>query len=75
MSRTAWQGQAAMRISVINWSTNEGDVDASATAILRALHSERTERTRVHVSSRASPPRCAIAPVAKEWTDEIRDRG
>mgnify|MGYP003408235564 CR=1 FL=1 len=39
MSGTTWRGQAAMRISVINWSTDEADVDASATAILRALDS------------------------------------
>jgi glutamate/tyrosine decarboxylase-like PLP-dependent enzyme len=32
---TTWQGQAAMRISVSNWSTNENDVDRSADAILR----------------------------------------
>jgi hypothetical protein len=29
MSGTTWQGQAAMRISVSNWSTDEGDVDKS----------------------------------------------
>jgi hypothetical protein len=52
MSGTTWQGQDAMRISVINWSTDEADVDASATAILRALHSERTERTCARLQSR-----------------------
>jgi glutamate/tyrosine decarboxylase-like PLP-dependent enzyme len=31
---TTWHGQAAMRISVSNWSTTEEDVDLSAAAIL-----------------------------------------
>jgi glutamate/tyrosine decarboxylase-like PLP-dependent enzyme len=30
MSGTTWQGRAAMRISVSNWSTDEADVDRSA---------------------------------------------
>jgi glutamate/tyrosine decarboxylase-like PLP-dependent enzyme len=33
---TTWQGKAAMRISVSNWSTTEADVDRSVEAILRA---------------------------------------
>ncbi len=33
---TTWQGQAAMRISISNWSTTESDVDRSVDAILRA---------------------------------------
>ena len=33
---TTWQGKVAMRISVSNWSTTEGDVDRSAEAIIRA---------------------------------------
>jgi glutamate/tyrosine decarboxylase-like PLP-dependent enzyme len=33
---TSWQGKAAMRISVSNWSTTTGDVDRSLAAILRA---------------------------------------
>lgn len=32
---TTWRGQAAMRISVSNWSTDESDVDRSVEAILR----------------------------------------
>ena len=32
---TSWQGRAAMRISVSNWSTDESDVDLSVAAILR----------------------------------------
>jgi glutamate/tyrosine decarboxylase-like PLP-dependent enzyme len=32
---TTWQGRAAMRISVSNWSTSEEDVDLSVEAILR----------------------------------------
>ncbi len=35
MSGTTWRGQAAMRISVSNWSTDEVDVDRSVAAILR----------------------------------------
>ena len=35
MSGTTWHGQAAMRISVSNWSTDEDDVDRSVEAILR----------------------------------------
>ncbi len=33
---TTWQGKAAMRISVSNWSTTTEDVDLSVAAILRA---------------------------------------
>jgi glutamate/tyrosine decarboxylase-like PLP-dependent enzyme len=35
LSGTTWQGRAAMRISVSNWSTDERDVDRSVAAILR----------------------------------------
>jgi glutamate/tyrosine decarboxylase-like PLP-dependent enzyme len=34
---TKWQGQAAMRISISNWSTTAEDIDRSAAAILAAL--------------------------------------
>ncbi len=34
---TRWQGRAAMRISISNWSTTEQDVDRSAAAIRAAL--------------------------------------
>jgi glutamate/tyrosine decarboxylase-like PLP-dependent enzyme len=37
MSGTTWQGQAAVRISVSNWSTTPSDVDRSVEAILRCL--------------------------------------
>ncbi len=37
MSGTTWQGRAAMRISVSNWSTDAADVDRSVDAILRCL--------------------------------------
>ncbi len=37
MGGTTWQGRAAMRISVSNWSTSEADADASVQAIFRAL--------------------------------------
>jgi glutamate/tyrosine decarboxylase-like PLP-dependent enzyme len=32
---TTWQGKGAMRISVSNWSTTEGDVDRAVEAIVR----------------------------------------
>jgi len=35
MSGTTWQGKAAMRISVSNWTTGESDIDRSAAAVLR----------------------------------------
>jgi glutamate/tyrosine decarboxylase-like PLP-dependent enzyme len=35
MSGTTWHGRAAMRISVSNWSTDAGDVDATVAALLR----------------------------------------
>jgi glutamate/tyrosine decarboxylase-like PLP-dependent enzyme len=35
MSGTTWNGRAAMRISVSNWSTDQDDVDRSVAAILR----------------------------------------
>jgi glutamate/tyrosine decarboxylase-like PLP-dependent enzyme len=34
---TTWQGMAAMRISVSNWSTTEADADLSVEAILRCV--------------------------------------
>ena len=34
---TTWQGMAAMRVSVANWSTTEEDIDRSAQAILEAI--------------------------------------
>jgi glutamate/tyrosine decarboxylase-like PLP-dependent enzyme len=36
LSGTTWHGMAAMRISIVNWSTTEDDVDRSLAAILRA---------------------------------------
>jgi glutamate/tyrosine decarboxylase-like PLP-dependent enzyme len=50
MSGTTWRGDAAMRISVSNWSTDEADVDRSVDAILSAHglvgSSETTDATR-----------------------------
>jgi glutamate/tyrosine decarboxylase-like PLP-dependent enzyme len=34
---TTWQGLAAIRISVSNWSTSDDDIDRSTDAILRAI--------------------------------------
>ena len=42
MSGTTWQGRAAMRISVSNWSTSEDDVDRSVAAILRCAREGAT---------------------------------
>jgi glutamate/tyrosine decarboxylase-like PLP-dependent enzyme len=39
---TTWQGRAAMRISVSNWSTTEEDVDRSLDAILRCYATVRS---------------------------------
>jgi glutamate/tyrosine decarboxylase-like PLP-dependent enzyme len=38
LSGTTWHGMTAMRISVSNWSTSEDDIDVSAAAILRCVH-------------------------------------
>jgi glutamate/tyrosine decarboxylase-like PLP-dependent enzyme len=37
LAGTTWQGKAAMRISVSNWSTTSDDVEKSSAAILRCL--------------------------------------
>jgi glutamate/tyrosine decarboxylase-like PLP-dependent enzyme len=37
LAGTTWQGKAAMRISVSNWSTTSEDVEKSCAAILRCL--------------------------------------
>ena len=36
LAGTSWRGGAAMRISIVNWSTTEDDIDRSLAAILRA---------------------------------------
>jgi len=38
---TVWQGQAAMRISVSSWATNEADVERSLEAIIRIARKHR----------------------------------
>ncbi|CAN5600507.1 aminotransferase class V-fold PLP-dependent enzyme [soil metagenome] len=43
MGGTVWQGRAAMRISVSNWSTTETDIDRTADAIIRALRATAEE--------------------------------
>ena len=40
MGGTTWQGRAAMRISVSNWSTTEADADRTVDAILRCAANE-----------------------------------
>src|SRR3954454_5694816 len=42
LSGTVWQGRAAMRISVSNWSTTAEDVDQSVAAILRCYANVRS---------------------------------
>ena len=37
MSGTTWQGKAAMRISVSNWSTSERDIALSAASVLGTI--------------------------------------
>jgi glutamate/tyrosine decarboxylase-like PLP-dependent enzyme len=34
LAGTTWHGMAAMRISIVNWSTTEEDIDRSLAAIL-----------------------------------------
>jgi glutamate/tyrosine decarboxylase-like PLP-dependent enzyme len=36
LAGSTWHGMAAMRISIVNWSTTDEDIDRSAVAILRA---------------------------------------
>ncbi|GAB3935659.1 pyridoxal-dependent decarboxylase [Kribbella albertanoniae] len=45
MSGTTWQGRAAMRISVSNWTTAEADVDRSVEAIRRCVEIEQARST------------------------------
>ena len=40
MGGTTWQGRAAMRISVSNWSTTEADADRTVDSILRCARAE-----------------------------------
>jgi glutamate/tyrosine decarboxylase-like PLP-dependent enzyme len=42
---TKWQGQAAMRVSISNWSTTAEDIDRSASAIIAALDASRNSST------------------------------
>src|SRR3954471_8312688 len=42
LSGTVWQGRAAMRISVSNWSTTDEDVDQSVEAIVRCYANVRS---------------------------------
>jgi hypothetical protein len=36
LAGTTWHGMAAIRVSIVNWSTTDEDIDRSADAILRA---------------------------------------
>jgi aromatic-L-amino-acid decarboxylase len=44
MSGTTWNGKAAMRVSVCNWTTTPGDVDRSLDAVRDALAQVRATR-------------------------------
>jgi glutamate/tyrosine decarboxylase-like PLP-dependent enzyme len=49
MGGTTWQGNAAIRISVSNWSTTESDIDRTADAILRAAGASPPPRVRAGI--------------------------
>jgi hypothetical protein len=38
LAGSTWHGMAAMRISIVNWSTTDDDIDRSAAGILRAAN-------------------------------------
>jgi glutamate/tyrosine decarboxylase-like PLP-dependent enzyme len=40
MTGTTWHGDAAVRISVSNWSTDDSDVDSSVEAVLRCVRED-----------------------------------
>jgi glutamate/tyrosine decarboxylase-like PLP-dependent enzyme len=44
MSGSVWRGRAVLRISVSNWSTTEGDVGRSLSALRRAALDQRARR-------------------------------
>jgi glutamate/tyrosine decarboxylase-like PLP-dependent enzyme len=43
LAGTTWRDRRAMRISVVNWSTTEEDVDRSAAAIIAAVRAEEAQ--------------------------------
>lgn len=45
MSGTTWRGRAAMRISVVNWRTDDQDIERTLAAIIRAHHAATMERS------------------------------
>ncbi|RKR75221.1 pyridoxal phosphate-dependent decarboxylase family protein [Frondihabitans australicus] len=45
MSGSSWRGRAILRVSVSNWSTDSGDVEASVAAVARALDAVRAGAT------------------------------
>jgi glutamate/tyrosine decarboxylase-like PLP-dependent enzyme len=47
---TTWRGRAAMRISIVGWSTSEAYVDRSAAAILACLDAARLAPARLDVA-------------------------
>lgn len=40
-SDTVWQGRTTMRISVVNWRTNENDIERTVAAVAKVLKEER----------------------------------
>ena len=51
MSGTIWHGRTAMRISIVNWRTDDQDIDRTLAAIHRAL-----SQTTVEYAPRDSNP-------------------
>ena len=51
---TTWNGVAAMRVSVSNWSTTEADIERLAAAILRCAHTARGQGTAASVPERTA---------------------
>ena len=57
LSGTTWQGMAAMRISVCNWSTTAEDVERSLEAILRVARSVHDRDGRAGPATHTPQPR------------------
>jgi len=53
-SGTTFQGRRAMRISVINWRTNETDVRRAIDAVARVLANRSQEANQIHRSTRVA---------------------
>ena len=69
--RHDWHGMAAMRISVVNWSTTEDDIDRSVAAILRAARgvaeSAGSTGTIMHCLTHGGLPALPPLGLAARW--------